>query len=58
MVDLKGLEPLTFPPTPKASPYAKASGGQALLVPKNCGGPWESRTPDLLIANQALYQLS
>jgi hypothetical protein len=22
------------------------------------GGPWEIRTPDLLVANEALYQLS
>ena len=50
MVGLTGLEPVT----PRLS---SACSNQLSYKPKN-GGAEETRTPDILLAKQALYQLS
>ena len=50
MVGLTGLEPVT----PRLS---SACSNQLSYKPKN-GGAEEARTPDILLAKQALYQLS
>ena len=51
MVGVTGFEPVTLR-------LSSACSNQLSYTPEICGGAEETRTPDILLAKQTLYQLS